>query len=269
MKLVQWVWLCMTSFFLISYQSIRFKFFLFTTLKEEEGKPKWENQLRFQWIFTDFRPVISLIATTITAWNFWVGWITNTPKILWRLCATHMAATEILFDKSHKDVNGLDNWIVALLSPYFLQFVLTTLFFLAVVFQRNNNCWFFLVSNKLSSIAINFIDKNHCIIKMWVCCIFPLVVRRCLWPSKQDDFLILVLIFSREKRRQGLDGHRFRLVMRRKRERGDQFVLMAGIVIAADGQATPNPPCRPPTVQSWLQGKTGQSTIGTTLSWRQ
>ena len=131
-----------------------------------------------------------------------------------------MAATEILFDKSHKDVNGLDNWIVALLSPYFLQFVLTTLFFLAVVFQRNNNCWFFLVSNKLSSIAINFIDKNYCIIKMWLCCIFPLVVRRCLWPSKQDGFLILVLIFSREKRRQGLDGPRdprLRLVMRRKK----------------------------------------------------
>ena len=93
----------------------------FYSLKEEEGKPKWENQLRFQWIFTDFRPVISLIATTITTWNFWVGWITNTPKILWRLYHTHgwSMIQEILFDKSHKDVNGLDNWIVGSRISYF------------------------------------------------------------------------------------------------------------------------------------------------------
>ena len=158
MKLVQWVWLCMTSFFLISYQSIRFKFFLFTTLKEEEGKPKWENQLRFQWIFTDFRPVISLIATTITTWNFWVGWITNTPKILWRLCHTHgwSMIQEILFDKSHKDVNGLDNWIVGSRISYF-PFSSTCgkckenpLIIIFLGYYR---------SHKLSSIAINFIDS--------------------------------------------------------------------------------------------------------------
>ena len=42
----------------------------FFSVVEGRRKPKWENQLRFQWIFTDFRPVISLIATTITTWNF-------------------------------------------------------------------------------------------------------------------------------------------------------------------------------------------------------
>lgn len=145
MKLVQWVWLCMTSFFLISYQSIRFKFFLFSSGRKK--KTKMGKSIKIPVDFHGFSPshLLNCYYHHYLKLLLWVGWITNTPKILSdgeaEDSATHMV--EAWYKKFFliKAIKMLMVWIIGLLAiePHFILF-----------------CWLYLRKMQRKTIDNNF-----------------------------------------------------------------------------------------------------------------